>query len=103
MGRLRTAEECSRNSELFGEVFGQETQKKCLPEKLRDIAHAQASHEIEPMHFDRSDADVQAASDFTIGHPLSHEAKDFLLTRREGMRRSRSIGERASFHFRYSA
>ena len=58
-----------------------------MPEKLGDIAHAQASHEIEPMHFDRSDADVQVAGDFTVGHPLGHETKDFFLTRREGMRR----------------
>ena len=70
-----------------------------MSKQLRHVANAQPPHQIEAMHFNRSHADVQLAGNFSIRHALSHEAEDFFLTRREGMRRIGPSGERSFFNF----
>jgi hypothetical protein len=96
--RLRVADN-SRSYELLGEILWQESQEEGLSKELRHIAHAQPPHQVEAMHFNRSYADVQLAGDFSIRHALSHEAEDFLLARRERMRRIGPSGERSFFNF----
>ena len=96
--RLRVADN-SRNCKLLGEILWQEPQEKGLSKELRHIAHAQPPHQIEAMDFNRSHADVQLAGDFSIRHALSHEAEDFLLARRERMRRIGPSRERSFFNF----
>ena len=51
-----------------------------MPEKLGHVSHAESSHQIKPVDFDRPDADVQLFADFPIRVTLGHEAKNFLLT-----------------------
>jgi hypothetical protein len=99
MRRRLRVEDNSRSCELLGEILRQESQEESLSKQLRHVAHAQPPHQIEAMHFNRSHADVQLAGDFSIRHALSHQAEDFLLTRREGMRRIGPSGERSFFNF----
>lgn len=44
------------------------------------VSHAESSHEIKPVDFHRTDADIQLFADFSIRVTLGHEAKNFLLT-----------------------
>ena len=61
-------------------IFRDKTQGHPLPEKLGHVAHAESSHQIKPVDFNRTNADIQLFADFPIRVTLGHEAKNFLLT-----------------------
>lgn len=54
-----------------------------MPEELGHVAHAESAHQIKPVDFNRTDADIQLFADFPICVPLGDEAKNFLLTDRQ--------------------
>ena len=80
-----TAADDSKNCEALtgGEVFGEKTAEECLPEKLCHVAYFQPAHQIEAMHFNRSNADGQPAGNITIRLALRNQLENFLLTRRQ--------------------
>ena len=100
MRHRKHVEDNSKSCELLGKILGQEAQEKRLAKELRDITDTQPSHQVEAMHFDRPDTDVQLAGDFSIRHALSDETKNFFLPRREGMRRIGPSREGISLHLR---
>ncbi len=61
-------------------IFRDQTQPHRLSEKLGHVSHAESSHQIKPVDFNRTDADIQLCADFSIRVPLGDEAKDFFLT-----------------------
>ena len=71
---------------LFVITLGQEMHDERLPEELRDVPYPKAAHEIESMHFDGSDADIQVSGDLAVRQSLCDESEDFLLARRDRMR-----------------
>ena len=60
--------------------FRDKPQEHRLPEELGHVAHAEPAHQIKPVDFNRTDADIQLFADFPIRVSLGHEAKNFLLT-----------------------
>lgn len=65
---------------MRGEVLGEETAEERLPEKLSHVAYFQPAHEVEAMHFNRSDTDGQPACNITIGLALRNQFENFFLT-----------------------
>ena len=52
-------------------------------EELGHVSHAESSHQVKPVDFNRPDADIQLFAYFSIRVTLGHEAKNFLLTGRQ--------------------
>ena len=63
-----------------GGIWGDQTQEHPLFEELGHVSRAEAAHQIKPVDFNGSDADIQLFSDFPIRVPLRHESKNFFLT-----------------------
>ena len=63
-----------------GKVLRQETLLQRLAEQLGHVADLQSPHQVEPMHLNRSHADIQTAGDVPVGVPLRHQFEDFLLS-----------------------
>ena len=78
---------------LLGKILGKQAHEQRLAEKLGHVAHTQPPHQIEPVHFNGPDADVQVAGDFAIGETLRHEPEDLLLPGGQGVRGIPSSGE----------
>ena len=53
-----------------------------MPEELGHVSYAESSHQVKPVDFNRTDADIQLFAYFSICVTLGHEAKNFLLTGR---------------------
>lgn len=60
--------------------FRDKPQEHGLPEELGHVTHAESAHQIEPVDFNGTNADIQLFADFPIRVPLGNEAKNFLLT-----------------------
>ena len=60
---------------LFGaEVAGQQVLLERLTQKLGDVPNIEAMHQIEPVHFNGSDTDVESARNFPVGMAEGDEA-----------------------------
>jgi hypothetical protein len=62
------------------EPLRQQPHQQCLPQQLRNVSHAQASHQVEPVNLDGPHADLQGISDLTVGQALRDETQDFSLS-----------------------
>lgn len=51
-----------------------------LAQKLGDVAGVQPPHQIEAVHFDRTDADLQRNRDLAVGVPHRYHLEDLRLT-----------------------
>lgn len=51
------------------------------PDQLRNIVNLQASHQVIPMHFDRSRTDIELMTDLPIRQSKGDKTEDFLLAR----------------------
>jgi len=47
---------------------------------LGHVSHAESPHQIKPVDFNRTDADIQSFADLSMRVTLGDEAKDFFLT-----------------------
>ena len=65
------------------EAFREKVEKQGLAQQLSDVSHLQAPHQIESMHFNGSDADLQVVSHFSVCQTLSDQTQDFLLAGRQ--------------------
>ncbi len=72
---------------LAAKVARQQVVLERLPQELGDVPNIQSAHQIEPMDFDRSDADVQGCGDLTIRVTQRDQSENLALTRRNLWRR----------------
>jgi hypothetical protein len=54
-------------------------------EQLSDVSYIQPSHQIETMHFDRTDAEFQHLGDLTVRMPKGYQAENVALPGREAI------------------
>jgi hypothetical protein len=71
----------------ISEVARQQVQLKGLPQQLGDVPNIESAHQVEPMDFDRPDADIQRCGDLTIGLAQRDQSEDLPLTGRDMERR----------------
>jgi len=68
---------------LGPECFGKESQLQGPSEQLRHVSHIQPSHQIESVHLDRADADIEHLRNLAVRVSDRHQAKDIALSRCE--------------------
>jgi hypothetical protein len=73
-----------------------EAKSQSLAKELGDISDAKTSHQIEPVNFHRSDANIKSFTNFSVGEPLGYKPKNFFLT---GCERSSLISSLGRTHF----
>jgi predicted metal-dependent HD superfamily phosphohydrolase len=62
-----------------------------LTQELGDVPDIESAHQVEPMDFDRPDADLQCRADLTIGMAQCHQSKDLALAGRDVQRGFRTV------------
>lgn len=72
---------------FIAEVARQQVLLEGLSQELGDVPNIEAAHQVEPMYFDRSDADIQRSGDFAIGMAQRHHSEDLALAGRNMQRR----------------
>ena len=61
-------------------TFRNESKSQGLAKELGDISDPKTSHQIETVHFHRSDTNIKSFANFSIGEPLCYKPKNFFLT-----------------------
>jgi hypothetical protein len=69
------------------EVTRQQVLLEGLTQELGNVPHIEATHQVEPMDFDRPDTDIQRNSDLAIGMAQRDHSEDLALAGRDVQRR----------------
>lgn len=69
------------------EVARQQVLLQSLTQELGNVSNIESAHQVEPMDFDRPDADIQCRADLTIGMAQRDQSKDLTLAGRNVQRR----------------
>ncbi|GKS57451.1 hypothetical protein YTPLAS18_09780 [Nitrospira sp.] len=82
-GVIRTPSAELRSISAYQKILWQVLVHQGLPQELSDIADSEPPHQIEAMHFHRSDADLETVCRFAIRKALCDATKYFTLSRRQ--------------------